>query len=92
MASLSLGRCLQFFAQLQQLSLMAALRRLQLQAEPLCRMCRDLGKLTPATTCDHVNPHRGDVEAFWSGPFQSLCTPCHSSTKQRSEGMGGSNP
>jgi len=69
-----------------------AVRAAQLRAEPLCRMCRARGVVTPATTCDHVEPHRGDVEAFWSGPFQSLCTACHSSAKQRAEGMGGQSP
>jgi 5-methylcytosine-specific restriction enzyme A len=27
----------------------------------------------PATICDHVEPHRGDVNKFWLGPFMSLC-------------------
>ena len=66
-----------------------ALRLAQLRDEPLCRICRAAGLVTAATTCDHVNPHRGDVDAFWRGPFQSLCTPCHSGAKQRAEGMGG---
>jgi 5-methylcytosine-specific restriction enzyme A len=26
----------------------------------------------PATICDHVEPHRGDVNTFWLGPFMSL--------------------
>jgi 5-methylcytosine-specific restriction enzyme A len=66
-----------------------AIRAAQLRAEPLCRSCREASRLTPATTCDHVTPHRGNVEAFWAGPFQSLCAPCHSSLKQRLEGQGG---
>jgi hypothetical protein len=31
--------------------------------------------VTPATICDHVEPHHGDVNKFWLGPFQSLCKP-----------------
>lgn len=62
-----------------------ALRATQLAREPLCRLCAEGGVVTAADTCDHVEPHRGDVEAFWRGPFQSLCTPCHSRTKQRTE-------
>lgn len=61
------------------------LRRAQLRAEPSCRFCALAGIETPATVCDHVHPHRGSVEAFWSGPFQSLCTECHNRDKQRME-------
>jgi hypothetical protein len=35
-----------------------------------------------ATICDHVEPHHGDVNRFWLGPFQSLCKECHDSTKR----------
>lgn len=62
-----------------------ALRANQLRIEPLCRMCQTQGRVTPATVCDHVEPHRGDVERFWAGPFQSVCAPCHNSEKQRQE-------
>lgn len=65
-----------------------ATRLRQLQAEPLCRMCRDQGRLTPATVCDHVEPHRGDEAKFWRGPFQSICKPCHDGDKQRVERGG----
>ena len=58
-----------------------ALRQAQLQREPLCRMCREKNILTPATVCDHIEPHRGDVRKFWLGPFQSLCADCHNSDK-----------
>jgi hypothetical protein len=34
------------------------------------------------TICDHVEPHPGDVNRFWLGPFQSLCKECHDSTKR----------
>jgi len=62
-----------------------ALRDRQLRAEPLCRLCESEGRITPATVCDHVTPHRGDVDRFWAGPFQSLCKPCHDGAKQREE-------
>lgn len=35
--------------------------------------------------CDHLRPHRGDPKAFWSGPFQTLCQPCHDAVKQAEE-------
>lgn len=64
------------------------LAKQQLAAHPTCRMCEGQGKITPATVCDHVTPHRGDPEKFWSGPFQSLCKPCHDSAKQSEEARG----
>jgi hypothetical protein len=33
-------------------------------------------------------PHRGDVNKFWLGPFQSLCKPCHDSSKRFVRHMG----
>lgn len=67
-----------------------SLRAKQLRMQPLCEFCLKDGKVTAATICDHVEPHRGDESKFWSGPFQSLCQTCHSSTKQRIE--RGSQP
>jgi hypothetical protein len=56
-----------------------------LDEHPLCVMCEAEGVIAPATVCDHVTPHRGDVDAFWSGPFQGLCKRHHDSAKQREE-------
>lgn len=64
-----------------------AKRAAQLQKEPLCRYCAREGRLEPATIADHIEPHRGDRAKFWGNELQSLCGPCHSSTKQR-EDMG----
>jgi len=61
------------------------IRSQQLRDEPLCRLCLADGRVTPAVVCDHVEPHRGDVDLFWAGPFQSLCKSCHSSAKQKNE-------
>ena len=61
------------------------IRAAQLNAEPLCRMCIAEDKVTPATVCDHVEPHRGDRIRFWAGPFQSLCASHHSQAKQAEE-------
>ena len=60
----------------------------QREAEPLCRMCLARGLTVAATVCDHIVPHRGDEAMFWSGPFQSLCKPCHDADKQRIESGG----
>lgn len=48
-------------------------------------MCGEDGKLTPATVCDHVEPHRDDWDRLLRGPFQSLCSRCHNKHKQRIE-------
>jgi len=65
-----------------------AIAKHQRRIEPTCRMCRSMGRITAATVCDHVTPHRGDPDAFWAGPFQSLCDACHSGPKQREERGG----
>lgn len=64
------------------------IRQKQLSLEPLCRFCRKMGVITEANTVDHIEPHKGDVNKFFSGPFQSLCKQCHSSAKQRLEKSG----
>jgi 5-methylcytosine-specific restriction protein A len=63
----------------------AAIREAQLAAYPLCVMCIADEVVEEATVCDHVTPHRGDEDLFWSGPFQSLCAHHHNSAKQREE-------
>lgn len=64
-------------------------RRLQqLRAEPLCRFCQAMGRVTEATVADHVTPHRGDHDLFWNGELQSLCRPHHNITKQQIEERG----
>src|SRR5260370_7768422 len=47
--------------------------------EPLCRLCLEAGRVTPATVADHVTPHRGDFTAFRLGELRSLCADCHNS-------------
>jgi 5-methylcytosine-specific restriction protein A len=40
----------------------------------------------PANVVDHIVPHRGDTRLFWRrSNWQPLCTPCHSSVKQKQE-------
>lgn len=50
-----------------------------------CQMCGLLDGDTSQLVADHVEPHRGDPDKFWHGPLQTLCKPCHDSTKQRIE-------
>ncbi len=60
-----------------------------LRQHPLCAYCLKAGQSVPASVVDHIKPHRGDAGLFWdSDNWQSLCTPCHSSVKQREEKTG----
>jgi 5-methylcytosine-specific restriction protein A len=49
----------------------------QLQIKPLCALCEERGRITPATIADHHPPHKGDYNAFVLGPLRSLCRDCH---------------
>jgi 5-methylcytosine-specific restriction enzyme A len=64
------------------------IRQRQLREHPLCKYCAEIGMVEPATICDHVEPHHGDLNKFWSGPFQSLCKRCHDSAKRQVEMHG----
>jgi 5-methylcytosine-specific restriction endonuclease McrA len=50
-----------------------------------CQICKRIEGDTSQLVCDHVEPHRGDVEKFWAGPFQTLCKACHDGQKQKEE-------
>lgn len=64
------------------------IREAQLSSQPLCSLCLEAEVVEVATVCDHLEPHRGDEDLFWSGPFQSLCAHHHNSAKQRDEQVG----
>jgi 5-methylcytosine-specific restriction protein A len=52
---------------------------------PLCECCSTAARPVPATVVDHIVPlHAGGARLDF-GNLQSLCTRCHSSTKQRQE-------
>jgi len=64
-------------------------RRAQLLREPLCKFCLARGVVVPATVVDHVKRHRGNNwNEFITAPVQSLCKPCHDSTKRTIEQRG----
>lgn len=53
----------------------------------LCRLCRAQGRITPATTVDHIRPLvAGGTDT--DDNCQALCEPCHAA-KTASEGSGG---
>ncbi len=61
-------------------------RKRFLMSNPLCEYCLEQNRVTAATVVDHIEPHRGDQDLFWNTDnHQSLCSPCHSSAKQREE-------
>lgn len=62
-----------------------SIAKAQINEHPLCIMCESEGVIEAATICDHVIPHRGDVDLFWNGERQSLCASHHSRTKQAEE-------
>lgn len=65
------------------------LRKAQLQAMPWCAYCLQLGIRTPATVADHIKPHKGNTELFYSPlNLQSLCKCCHDGAKKRLEMTG----
>jgi 5-methylcytosine-specific restriction enzyme A len=49
----------------------------QLAKEPICALCFAKGEITSATVADHIEPHKGNYNAFVLGPLRSLCAPCH---------------
>ena len=65
-------------------------RKRFLAANPLCVMCMEAKKLTPARIVDHRIPHRGDLRLFWDqGNWQAVCKPCHDGAKKQQEMSGG---
>lgn len=58
-----------------------------------CQQCGKIDASKGAMHCDHVEPHRGNEQAFWAGPFKTLCARCHNSGKQRHEAsLRGAGP
>ena len=56
---------------------------------PLCRMCEQQGRVTPAFAVDHIIPHKGDMTLFWDrSNWQPLCREHHDIDKQRIERGG----
>jgi len=52
-------------------------RAVQLQLEPLCRMCRTTSKLTPATVVDHIIERSKGGADYDMDNLRSVCAPCH---------------
>jgi len=65
-------------------------RKMVLDNEPLCRHCRKVGKLTPATEVDHIVPliSVGSKGATDPANLQPLCKKCHSTKTALENGFG----
>ncbi len=53
-------------------------RRIQLDKQPLCEHCEQMGRITPATDVDHINNSAKHESDFVPDNYQSLCRSCHS--------------
>jgi 5-methylcytosine-specific restriction enzyme A len=58
------------------------LRLSVITAEPLCRLCRAVGRVTPAVLVDHIKPVRFEGEFWDRGNLQPLCNACHEAKSQ----------
>lgn len=65
-----------------------AVRRAQLERQPLCERCLRQSKRVKASVVNHVGRHGGNWQRFINGPFESTCKPCHDSAIQREEKRG----
>jgi 5-methylcytosine-specific restriction enzyme A len=64
-------------------------RSLFLSQHPLCQLCAQQGRDTPASIVDHKTPHHDDPLLFWDHTnWQALCPSCHSGTKRIAEAHG----
>jgi 5-methylcytosine-specific restriction protein A len=65
-----------------------------LSKHPLCVQCELVGVVTASTDVDHIVPHRGDKELFWTrSNWQALCHSCHSrKTATEDGGWGNARP
>ena len=60
------------------------LRLIFLKSNPLCKLCKEVGKTNPANVVDHITPVSQDNSDnnFWNGPYQGLCTACNNRKSQ----------
>ncbi len=65
------------------------LRKMVLNAEPLCRHCKQQDRLTPATEVDHID---GNIKNSSRDNLQPLCKSCHSRKSVKEQGaLSGGN-
>jgi hypothetical protein len=57
-------------------------QRLQMQAEPTCRRCAEVGVVRAAVIADHINPNWVTWDQFLGAELASLCRACHGRKRQ----------
>ena len=55
------------------------LRNRFIRSNPLCVMCEENGRVTPASMVDHITPIKDGGATLDERNLQSLCDPCHNS-------------
>ena len=60
----------------------------QLEREPLCRCCAELGRETPANEVDHIKRLSAGGAPFDAANLQSLCAPHHSHKTNNYDRLG----
>ncbi len=61
-----------------------------LRSHPLCVRHQERGELVPAVVVDHIPPHKGDTDLFWSRTnWQALCKRCHDVKTATEDGAFG---
>ena len=76
---------------LYNLAAWVVLRKWRLSTEPLCRMCLEIKRVTPATVVDHIKEHKGeqgDPEAF-SRAVRAMAQTTPKAPKASSKGNRG---
>ncbi|NJO39054.1 MAG: HNH endonuclease [Rhizobiales bacterium] len=54
-----------------------------LSDQPFCAHCEAVGTIEPSMIVDHIAPHRGEQDLFWSRKnLQGLCYSCHGRKSQ----------
>lgn len=61
-----------------------------LREHPLCVQCHKEGRVVAASVVDHIIPHKGDKQLFWSkNNWQALCKHCHDVKTAKEDGRWG---
>ena len=66
-----------------------ALRKRQLEREPLCCYCKAMNRIVPANVVNHKQAHKGDWNLFCDPEnLESVCQPHHDNLIRRQERSG----
>jgi 5-methylcytosine-specific restriction enzyme A len=65
------------------------LRKLKLQADPLCQPCLEVGRIEPATVADHLVAIKAGGQVYPPlGGLMSCCESCHNTKTRVVEQLG----